>query len=392
MLKMQGWFSSLTAHRHRGTAGLSAGALAIALILSGCSSDSDSSDHAADQHDKSGGASSDVEALTEPIHTIDMSLPAVPDGAKQLAGKKVLVVPFATAIFSSMQASIAEGVEAAGGSVSVCDGKVSPSEIETCLASAKPLGVDAVVTIAISPVIAPNGYKMLADNGIPAYAAWQSPGDATDTDALRFQDNGPALTATLHDATDYALATSDQTPNFLIVGNKDTQSTEDQSNEWIDYTKNACPDCDVTTLWATTAQLASLPTDVSSEMLKNPDINTILAFNIDLSGPPVIQGLVNSANKPRVGGNGSGGAALSLVKDGRLTFDVGVSLYFDGWAAVDGLIRMLADVPAVTYPPAIRIFNADNVQDLDLDPANETSFVWFGDAPFSDDFKTAWGL
>ena len=391
----------------RARAGKACAVLVIAacagILLSACgSSDSTSSGTGggSETSGSSGGswaqaqaaAKARAERFEHPIESLDLKLPPIPDGASVLAHKKILVVPLASAIFASMQASITKGIEAAGGNVRVCDGKANPTEIGTCLASAKTSNVDAVITIAVSPDIAGEGYRELEAEHIPTYAAWQNPLQTPETELLRFQDNVPALESSLKTATDYAMATSEEPLQSLLIGNQDSKPTEAASKNWMAYTEEVCTGCSQNTDFVITTQASQVTGMVSSQLIQHPETNTVMTFNIDVYGPPAVEGLANSAEKPRLGGNGSGGPALKLIQQGRLSFDVATSLYYEGWAAVDGLMRQLAGLQAVEYPAAIRIFDPENVSELNLAPQNETSFQWFGNAPIEAEFEKAWGL
>lgn len=382
-----------TSARARRSARLGALGVVLALTLAGtaacASEDATATPDVTESDAAASEAAERVAAASAPLE-LELGLPEVPDGAAALAGKKVLVVPVASFVASAALKGVEEALAAVGAEATICDGKANPTEMSTCLESAVTLDVDAVITIAVSPAVAPNGYQAVADAGIPVFGGWQQlPTEATEL--LRFHDAAPALAHSMELSSDYFVA-SDADRSVFILGNSDDATLEALSDDWVDYTRSLCPECTLETESVATAQADQTKNIVSSQLLRDPDTGAILGFNIDTVGPEILNGLTAGTSVPLIGGNGSGGISVGLVDEGRIDFVVLTSLYYAGWVSVDGLIRLVAGAPEVEYPFAVRIIDESNVKDIDVSAAEEASFEWFGDAGFTEQFTASWGV
>lgn len=371
-----------------------AAVVAGVLVLTACGASSGSGDGASSADDVA-AAQARIDEAMKPIENVALDLEPLGDGAADLSDTTVLIVPASATLFGVWVGILEDVLESLGADVSVCDGKALPTEIAACMENAPTVyEADAVLTIAVSPSLVANAYQTLADEEVPVLSAWQNPGDVESSDLLRFTDSTPANEASGKLGIDYILANVDS-PNLLDIGLKDNPQVVEVSDNVATWFTDHCAGCTITSERITAAEAVQAASLTSSQFLTDPNLNAISAFNLDGQGSAIVDGL-RTANKSvddvAVCGKAGGMAALQLLKEGKVTCVVQISTNYLSWVAVDALLRLLDGKEEAEYPQVMRVFDATNVDDLEITPAKAGTFDWFGTATYETSFKESWGV
>jgi ribose transport system substrate-binding protein len=197
-----------------------------------------------------------------------------------------------------------------------------------------------------------------------------------------FSDVGRLLAA-------WAYVQTDGAPNVLIVGSDDVlpsipfvQAIQSQLEEY-------CPDCQHQYLNVPLAEWATRITPgVQSALLSNPDINYILPIYDSMTQfvTPALR--IAGADVPMASFNGTP-FVLDMVREGTVQMNVGESLGWAGYAAIDAQMRLLCglEVPESLGIPLL-IFDETNIETAGI-PADFDS--GYGDAHI-DGFRALWML
>jgi ribose transport system substrate-binding protein len=146
---------------------------------------------------------------------------------------------------------------------------------------------------------------------------------------------------------------------------------------------------------ANTGQFDKLPSLVTSELTKNPDIGYIQT-EVDFAVQPTVEGLqAANATSVKIASMDGVLATLQMLEGGQLVnSEVGFNVDALGWYAADQALRMMAGQPSNTEVafPYQRMFTSENIGDLDLTPEGERSGEWYGATDYRDGFLALWGL
>jgi ribose transport system substrate-binding protein len=329
--------------------------------------------------------------------------PAAPgpalNGAKvaALKGKTVLYVPFTLAgpPFLEAQASLKAALADVGITMTTCDPNGVPSSVSSCLNNAKTDGASAIVTGSIPYSIAPNAYKTIEAAHIPTLASVAGPGNPASSKYLAFQADNQQSQTIGQVLADTAIADTGGKGNILYVSNTDSTASVAQANATLTTLKKQCPDCTTTHLGFSIANLAQVPSNVSSAVVSHPGVNFILS-QVDILLPLITQGLASTGDASRIkdlGGTGSLSTLQAMAKDGtQVVGDVGVDYDYLGWVDADGVIRMLLNEPVPANPLIpLRVFTPSNVRGLTLTPTADID-TWFGVSDNAQRFNKLWGI
>lgn len=376
------------------------GALAAAaavIALAGCA-DADAAGSTDDTPAESLSAQAQaaqgvVDQFLEPVDTFDA--PGDPVDASSLAGSTVyfvpmtLQVPVLNTIAESVQAALAE-VDV---TVQICDAKLNPADLASCVGQAVSGDAAAVVTAGIPQEFAPAAFQSLADAGIPWVNGITTPAGEGDPTQVGYVTADNVVLQSI--ATNWVIADSNAAANVLVLKLTDSEAT----TLWADYGilgvyEQGCADCTVEVVETNSGQLDKLPSLVSSALVANPDITHIQA-QFDQLLPAVTQGLQAAARVDvRVA---SVDGLLSSLQDisagGPLKADAGYDLDALGWYIADAVVRLGTGNAAVQNLefPFRRLFTADNVGELTLSADAEASGEWFGAADYRAGFLELWG-
>lgn len=372
-----------------------------ALMLTGCSSVEDQS-KAADTKDSAAPTSGEAQAAQQKVEQVTQAVdgfqaPGDPlTGVDELNGQTVYFIPATNQvpIFQAFGASLKNALDVAGIGLQVCDGKSNPSNIASCFQQAIDAQAGAIVTGAIPQDLASVAFESATKAGIPivnAMTAPAGPGDPTQIayltpDYIGFQ----ALSANT------VIAESNGEANVLYIQITDNPAT----NIWAEQGalptyEQFCPGCEVTVIKANTGQFDKLPSLVTSELTKNPDIAYVQA-EASVAVQPVVEGL-QAANATSVKIASMDGVlpTLQMLEGGQFIFsDVGFNADALAWYAADQTYRMMTGQPSNTEVsfPYQRVFTTENLDELDLTPEAEKSGEWYGSTDYQDGFRELWGL
>ena len=192
------------------------------------------------------------------------------------------------------------------------------------------------------------------------------------------------------------IADSDAEANVLYVQITDTPATTLWAEKGALATYDqACPDCEVTVVKANTGQFDKLPSLITSELTKNPDIDYVQT-EVDFAVQPVVEGL-QAANATSVKIASMDGVlpTLQMLQGGQFVHsEVGFNADALAWYAADQALRMMTGQQSVANVafPYQRMFTPDNIGDLDLTPDAEKTGEWYGSTDYQDGFTKLWGL
>ena len=368
-----------------------------ASLLAACGSGETTSPEPSGDFDAAVSAAAErVAGLKNPIDNVDITAPALPVGSTKLSGKTIMLIPLATTIFSNVIDAIETALAPSGATLTVCDGQAQPTEIVNCMSNATTLGVDGVITLAVSPGIAAAGYAMLEKAGIPTLSGWQPAEGTAETATLRFVDSSTALETALSRAVDYTVSTATAPRSTIFARVVDADSTTQISDNVASYYEKACPGCDLIQVDTTSARIPDAASAISAQLLVNDKVDSVIAFNLDTLGTSVVDaigsaGTVSSADV-QVGGQGGSMQTLQMVSQGALGYVVLQSSDFMGWMISDAFLRLYTQQAPVAYPPVQRLFDSTNIGDITLDAQHASGFDWFGTPTFHETFLSAWGL
>ena len=334
-----------------------------------------------------------AQAALRPINKVNLTLSHVPN-VKALTGSKVLVVPIAGTVFSSVVTGLQKALTAAHVQMQECDGQGNPSTVASCMGEARAIGAKAVITVGVPYQLVPSAYGQLAAARIPTLATFTDPNGKASSRFLAFAFPGASqlVLDANEPALDYIIWKTGGKGHILYIGVNDNAVILAITRKSIAYLRNACPHCSVQSKVIATAQADQTPSLVSAFLLKNPDTNYVVAQNTDVNGPGVATGAA-TATKPNLPfcGSGTGYEGLQLISQGPGRCSAAYSSDFLGWSYADAVFRLIARQPPVRYPYVGRLFDSSNVAGLKFDAAESVTFNWFGTADYEKSFLAAWG-
>ena len=384
---------------------------AAALTLSACSS-ATTSPTAADSSGTSPAATvSDSGSTTSPASgpidaakaelavlqaPIEWPEPVAPTKPLDVSGKTIWWVPIGDSVpvIHGIGEGFRQAVEAAGGTLKMCDGKFNPSDIGNCLKQAGEQGAAAVVTAFVDYAMIPNAFDALTEQGIPVLVGGvPAPEGATATSTLAFYDPTKRVNGIYETVTKSGVAANGEATNGLWLRLLDSTTTTAASDAGVAKYRELCPDCPLATVDFTTANVDKLPAAVSAALVKNPDVNTLFV-PVDGFVAPAVQG-AKTAGRSDLTVVSAGGdlSNMQAVQSGGQTGDFGNPVIYTGWAYGNALAQMLAGDAVMPDDHAVgRYFDSTAVADLTLTPEEYLTSNWYGDDSFKSEFLAAWGV
>ena len=336
-----------------------------------------------------------VEQASQSVDTFDAPGDAL-DGVGDLAGETVYFIPatYQVPVFQAVAGSLQGALGAAGIDVEVCDGKSNPANMASCFQQAIDSQAGAIISGSIPAELASVAFESAARAGIPVVntmTAPAGPGDPTDVAYLT-----PDYIGLQSLSASSVIADSDAKANVLYVQITDTPATTIWAEQGALATyEQECPDCTVTVVKANTGQFDKLPSLITSELTKNPDIDYVQT-EVDFAVQPVVEGL-QAANATSVKIASMDGVlpTLQMLAGGQFVHsEVGFNADALAWYAADQALRMMTGRPSVADIafPYQRMFTADNVDDLALTPDAQQTGEWYGSTDYQAGFLALWGL
>ena len=308
-------------------------------------------------------------------------------------GKKLLYIPISLQIpsFQSVLQAMQEATGKVGMTVEGCDGKFNPAGVATCVNQALANKVDGVVLDNVPLGMAGQGIAQLQKAGIPILVGQQEaqPGDAK---LAYLATGGDELIA---DMADWVSVDAGGAAKVLVVQQSDSpQQIAYVTNGLMPRFAKSCPGCEVEVISVSSAQLSKLGTEVSTALLKKPDIKYIVS-EFDANVGYILQGLKNSPNGDKVKIVSVIGdiASLQRVKNGQQAYDAIASYRWAGWALTDQVLRMLTGAaPLQRAVGPIRAFDASNIGSVTVAQASfDDESLWGGDT-YSKIYLGLWGV
>jgi ribose transport system substrate-binding protein len=180
-------------------------------------------------------------------------------------------------------------------------------------------------------------------------------------------------------------------PNVLIIGSSDVLPSIPFVKSIQDQLKALCPECKQKHLdvpvseWATKIQSGT-----QSALLADPSINYILPIYDSMSQfvVPALR-ITGSEGTVKVASFNGTPFVLDMIRQGQVEMDIGESLGWAGYAAIDNIMRMLCGKPEVAkLNVPLLVFDKDNIKTAGV-PANFND--GYGDAHL-EGFRKLWML
>lgn len=374
------------------------------LLLAGCSSvedqkaDGQASDSAsadASSNPQAAAAQEIVDQATQPAPAFSAPGPALKD-VGSLEGKSVYFVPatYQVPVFQAVAGSLKGALGPAGIDVEVCDGKSNPANMASCIQQAIDAKAGAIITGSIPEDLVSVAFQSAKDAGIPIVNTMTAPAGPGDPKQVGYLT--PDYITLQSQSASSVIADSGAAAQVLYVEITDTPATIlwAEKGALATYEKS-CPDCEVTVVKVNTGQIDKLPSLVTSELTKNPDIGYVQT-EVDFTVQPTVEGLqAANATSVKIAGMDGTLATLQMLADGQFVMsEVGFNADALAWYAADQALRMMSGESAVVNEdfPYHRMFTAANVGDLSLTPEAEKTGEWYGPTDYQDGFLELWGL
>ena len=214
------------------------------------------------------------------------------------------------------------------------------------MASCIQQGIDAdagaIITGSIPQELVSVAFESAQKAGIPivnTMTAPAGPGDPTQVAYLT-----PDYITLQSMSSNWVIADSDAAANVLYVQITDTPATILWAEQGALATyEKSCPDCEVTVIKANTGQFDKLPSLVTSELTKNPDIDYVQT-EVDFAVQPTVEGLqAANATSVKIASMDGVLATLQMLEAGQFVHsEVGFNVDALGWYAADQALRMMA--------------------------------------------------
>jgi ribose transport system substrate-binding protein len=189
----------------------------------------------------------------------------------------------------------------------------------------------------------------------------------------------------------WAFAKTEGKPNVLIVGSSDVLPSIPFVKSIQDQLTALCPECTQKHLdvpvseWATKIQPG-----VQSAILADPGINFVLPIYDSMSQfvVPALR-ITGAEGTVKIASYNGTPFVLDMVREGQVQMDIGESLGWSGYAAVDNMMRMLCGLPSVKkLNSPLLVFDEKNIETAGV-PA--TFDDGYGDAHL-EGFRKLWKL
>ena len=339
-----------------------------------------------------------VETASQPYDEFVAPGPAL-ENLDALAGKTVhyVVAQQGVPMFGIIADAMSEALGQFDIKVQVCDAKASPEGAASCISQALDANAAAVVSGSLPEEMAQTAFAQVREAGVPLVFTQVQPEDPTGADdpskvAYISPDNAEMQGWNAN----WVIADSDAKADVLVVKVTDTPATI----AWTDYGslpvyENACTDCNVEVIEATTYQLDKVPSLISAALTKNPDIGYIQS-PFAIMDDSIKQG-AQAAGRDDVkvvSGDSSLAQLQDLASGGMIKSVVGNSSPAFGWYVADETLRLMSGVPSVEgHPfPFRRLLTEDIAKGLDLTPEGEASGSWYGKADYQAGFTELWNV
>ncbi len=371
-----------------------------ALTLTGCAAEGSSSGGGG----TSGGSASAVgvtkakKAIAELEKPVS-SWPPIPplENDVSLKGKNVTIIPLGESIpvMHGMAIGAKKALKKMGATVNVCDGKVDPTQVASCLKQAQARGSFAVISLFVAYQMDGTAFNAAAKSGMNVLVAGDSPEkDKSYPSNLAFFDFGKSLQTLSRHEAEAAVAEKGADANVIWLGQTDNANTIAQAKAGVDHFKKICPDCGIVLAKYSTANSDKLPSQVSALLVSHPNTN-IVVIPSDSTAAHALQGIKSSgyANKVTLISTGGDLSGLQrIAKNGGQSHDFAAPVIYNGFAIVNGMMQLAAGQKVKPLTNVTRDITVNNVNKLKLTQSEYFTSNWFGNDDFEQAFYKAWGV
>jgi ribose transport system substrate-binding protein len=348
------------------TRGLPLAVVAAAVAFAGCGSgsDSDSGTTAGARTTTSasgGGVVAEAKAALERQYAgTDRALPT--SGPKAVRGKKVWVIPCSAAAAGCQgpaQAVVAAG-KVLGWKMTLVDGKLDPNVYNAQIRAAIAARADAIVLVVIDCSLTQASLQAAHAAGVKLYGAYSLDcNEAGGTGKPLFDAQVNYGTGTYQEyvasygrlAADYVIAKTDGKAKVVMMRENDTAVVR-LTNDAFEREIKRCAGCQLITVNFSGQDLigGKLEAKTTTALTQHPDASAVMApydASILLGIGPAVAAAKAQGRKIILTGIEGLAPNIELIKKGTQDMIAGVPNQWIGWAAADGLNRLLAGEPQV---------------------------------------------
>jgi hypothetical protein len=374
---------------------LATGAGVLALAMAACSTPTaDPTDPA-----ETPGGSTDLAAVVAQLHEpfTDFALPGGPiEGVDDLAGSEVWYIPNSLQFpyFQVEAKLLEESLAAADITLSQCSGDNSPTGVTECFNQAISAGAAAIVGSGYGTNFAPTAFELAAEADIPVQVLNWEPEQHDDWGDSTLAYNAQLIEGT-NAAADWAINDAGGDTVILTVAKADPSNLAEMKVT-VDHIAEVCAGCTVVEISVKSQDIATLPSLVSAELIKNPGIayvipqqpfmNQAVAGGIQTAGSAAVKLVLADALL---------GDMQNLAQANGVAAAVAKNRVYAIWQGTDQLLRQMTDSDLSDWTPelaSLRVFDETNIGDVTLDDAADLGSDWHGGDGFKDSFLELWGL
>jgi ribose transport system substrate-binding protein len=376
--------------------------LAAALAVAGCGASDKSGTSSKGGGPGVAAAKARVAELMKPTTAYPPPGPPLKE-VKSLSGKTVWYIPITEKVefFQAVTGGLKTALGKAGVKLRTCSGEANPSATAACVNQAVDARAGMIILDAIPIAVAAQPFEAAKASSIPVLVTDQDPPPPGVPGAVKgLGDSKLAYSSfgfreLMAGVADWIIADSNGKANVLVTELTDSPSTQAWIEEGaIAEYKKHCPGCQTTVAKINIASLQRVPSQISSELVRNQDTNYVQP-QFDAVIQPVQAGVQQAgfANKVRAASATGLLSGLQQIKTGNfLHADVGINYAYQGWAIADEVFRMMLGEQPVEEKVPTRLFTKENVGELKLTPEASASGEWFGPPTFDEMFTKLWGL
>jgi ribose transport system substrate-binding protein len=313
-----------------------------------------------------------------------------------LAGKTVMIIPLGDTIpvMHGMSLGAKQALEHQGAKVTVCDGKIDPTQVASCLQQAQSEKDFAVISMFVAYPMDANAFDAAANAGVKVLVAGDSPVPGkTYPHGVDFFDFAQSLQTLSQHEADAAVAEKSGKANVIWLGQTDSADTIAQADAGQKRFQQLCPGCGFVLARYSTANADKVPSTLSALLVSHPNTNVVV-LPVDTLAPQALQGIQSAGFAQKVTLISTGGDLSGLQRIAAGTgqsHDFAAPVLYNGYAMVNGLMQLAGGQKVTPLTNVTRDITVNNVKDISLSESEYFTNHWFGDDSFEQAFYTAWG-
>ncbi|MDZ8274833.1 substrate-binding domain-containing protein [Microbacterium aquimaris] len=292
-----------------------------------------------------------------------------------------------------------EAAEKLGWTVTINDGQGDPAVQNRLVEQAVAGGTDAILTTAVDAAFIRSGLAAAKEAGVRVVSANQGTAPSEDGFDVDVTTDYAAMGSA---EADWMIADSDGTATVLPLIDREYEDIIDYAEATVDTLEAECPGCTILPfeefLGADVGN--GLGARVVQLLQRNPDIDYILG-NYDPACADIVAAVRSAdlSDGVKMACTLGDPQNLEFIRDGEVEHAVvAIDLVYNGYAVVDQLGRLLADVPlatrADTTDPKLmynenapfRIITPENIGEL------PDGTPWAASVDYVAEYETLWGL